>query len=97
MVIQVSGALGMQMRYAGVRSEIVVLANERLDSLEVTPVPSLTAGTTTETVVVQGIDYQRVVVITPLTAVLARIEISMVPTGGAGPTHAVVSYTSEVW
>lgn len=97
MVMQVSGALGTQMRYAGVRSEIVVLANERLDSLEVTPVASLTAGTTTDTVLVQGLEYERVVVVTSLTAVLARIEISMVPVEGVGPTHGMVSYTSEVW
>lgn len=97
MVMQVSGALGTQMRYAGVRSEIVVLANERLDSLEVTPVASLSTGTTRDTVMVQGLEYERVAVVTPLTAVLARIDVSMAPTAGRGPTHAVVSYTSEVW
>ena len=44
MVIQVSGALGTQMRYAAIRSEIVVLTNERLDSLEAAPLASIPAA-----------------------------------------------------
>lgn len=97
MVIQVSGALGTQMRYAGVRSEIAVLANERLDSLESAPLDSITAGTTRDTVTVQGLFYERLVVITSLTAVLARIDVSLFPVDSVGPSHAVTSYTSAVW
>jgi Tfp pilus assembly protein PilV len=97
MVMQVSGAMGTQMRYAGVRSEIVVIANERLDSLEVVPLASLTAGTLTDTVVVQGMAYRRSSTVTSLTAVLARVDVSMLPVGGEGPSHAVTSYTSAVW
>ena len=41
MVIQVSGALGTQMRYAGARSELSTMAGERLDSLESLPIASL--------------------------------------------------------
>lgn len=97
MVMQVSGALGTQMRFAGIRSEIVVLANERLDSLEVTPLASLVAGTARDTVVVQGLGYERTAIVTLLTPVLAKIEVSLEPVDGVGPSHEVVSYTSEPW
>lgn len=97
MVVQVSGAMGTQMRYAGVRSEIVVLANERLDSLEVVPLATLAAGTLTDTLLVQGVPYRRSSTVTSLTAVLARVDVSMVPVAGVGPSHAVTSYTSAVW
>ena len=97
MVMDVSGALGTQMRYAGARSEIVVLANERLDSLEATPLDSLSAGTTQDTLTVQGLAYQRTVTITALTAVLALIDVSLVPIDSIGPSHTVTSYTSAVW
>lgn len=97
MVMQASGALGIQMRYAGARSEIVVLANERLDSLEATPLASLSAGTIQDTLTVQGLTYERTVTITSITPVLAKIEISLVSLDGDGPSHAVTSYTSAVW
>jgi prepilin-type N-terminal cleavage/methylation domain-containing protein len=97
MVMDVSGALGTQMRYAGARSEIVVLANERLDSLEATPLDSLSAGTTQDTLTVQGLAYQRTVTITAVTAVLALIDVSLVPIDSIGPSHTVTSYTSAVW
>jgi prepilin-type N-terminal cleavage/methylation domain-containing protein len=97
MVLQVSGALGVQMRYAGVRSEIVILANERLDSLEATPLASISAGTEQDTLSVQGIDYERTVTVTSITAVLAKIDVSLIPIGGVGPSHALTSYASDVW
>jgi Tfp pilus assembly protein PilV len=98
MVIQVSGALGTRMRYAGARSEIVVLANERLDSLAAEPFASLAPGTTTSTIAAEGMTFQRSVTITSLTPLLKRIDVSIAPTsGGAGPSHAVTSYSSAAW
>jgi prepilin-type N-terminal cleavage/methylation domain-containing protein len=97
MVFQVSGALGTQMRYAGASSEIAVLAGARLDSLESLPLSSLTSGTTVDTIVAEDIEYACTVVVTSVTNVLSRIDISMTPTGGRGPSYSVTSYTSEPW
>jgi len=97
MVMQVSGALTTQMRYSGTRSEIVVLANEQLDSIESAPLDSLTAGTTTDTLTVQGWSYERLVTVTALTPVLSRVEVTITPVDGGGPSYAVTSYTSAVW
>jgi prepilin-type N-terminal cleavage/methylation domain-containing protein len=80
-----------------VSSEIVVLTNERLDSLEAAPLASISAGTVADTVSVRGLSYERLVTVTSITAVLARIDVSIAPVEGAGPSHAVTSYTSAAW
>jgi prepilin-type N-terminal cleavage/methylation domain-containing protein len=97
MVMQVGGALTTQMRYAGTRSQLVVLANERLDSIEALPFDSVDSGTEEDTVIVQGWPYRRTVTVTGLTPVLARIEVGFARLDGAGPSHAITSYTSAAW
>ena len=97
MVLQVSGALGTQMRYAGARSELVARAGARLDSLEALPLSALTPGTAVDTIVAEGMEYECTVVITSMTNALSRIEITMQPTAGVGPSHSLTSFTSEPW
>lgn len=97
MVMRVGGALTTQMRYAGARSEIVVLANEQLDSIEAMPFDSITPGTALDTVTVQGWSYVRRVVVTSVTPVLARVEVGLSRVDSLGPSHVVTSYTSAVW
>lgn len=97
MVMQVGGALSTQMRTAGARSQIVVLAHASLDSIEATPLDSLTVGTVLDTVVVQGWSFQRTMTVTSVTPILSRVDVTVAPSGGGGPSHAVTSYTSAVW
>jgi hypothetical protein len=94
MVIQVSGALGTQMRYAGLRSELVVMAGERID-LEALPFALLSTGTTVDTVTASGTAYARTVAVSAVTPVLARLDVSMAAIDGAGPAYSVTSYTSR--
>lgn len=97
MIMRVGGALTTQMRYAGVRSAIVALSNERLDSIESAPFDSIDAGTDEDTVSIQGWSYRRITTVTSLTPVLTRVEVEMIRVDSLGPTHAVTSYTSAVW
>jgi len=97
MVIQVSGALGTQMRYAGLRSELAVMASERIDSLEALPFASLAAGTTVDTVTASGVAYARTVAVSAVTPVLARLDVSMTSVDGSGPSYSATSYTSNAW
>jgi hypothetical protein len=98
MVMQVSGALTTQMRYAGARSELAVLVNERLDSIESLPFDSIEsgAGTVQDTVTVQGWSYERLLVVAMITPILAKIDITFSPVDN-GPSHSVTSYRSDVW
>ena len=97
MIMQVSGALTTQMSYAGVRSQIVALANEQVDSIESAPFDSINAGVTEDTVTVQGWEYRRMISVTVLTPVLARVEVELIRVDSMGPSHSVTSYTSAVW
>ena len=97
MVIQVSGALGTQMSFAAASSEIVVFANERLDSLEATPFDSVSTGITTDTLTVGSFTYERVTTISEITPVLYQIDITLTPQAGTAPTYTATSYTSAIW
>lgn len=98
MVVQLSGALGVRMRYAGARSELVVFANEKLDSLAAEPFTSLAPGTSLDTLVAEGTSFLSTVTVATVTPVLKRIDVSLAPMGGTdGPSHSVTSYSSAVW
>jgi prepilin-type N-terminal cleavage/methylation domain-containing protein len=97
MVIQVSGALGTQMRYAGTRSEIVVHAAQLLDSLAAEPFASIAVGTKLDTLVVQGAEYMRTLEVATVTPVLKQVEVVLEPLVSRGPSHAVTSYVSAAW
>ena len=85
MVMRAGSTLTTQMRYSGARSELVVLANAQLDSIEATPFDSLTSGSATDTLTVQGWTYERSITVTLLTPVLGRVEVDFTPVGDLGP------------
>ena len=97
MVIQVSGALGTQMRYAGTRSELVVHAAQLLDSVAAEPFASVAVGTSLDTLVVQGVEYECTLAVAAVTPVLKRVEVSLDALDTNGPSHAVTSYVSAAW
>ena len=97
MVLQLSGALGIQIRYAAAQSEIIVLANERLDSLEATPFDSISAGMDSDTTAVEGFSYQREAVISEVNPVLYLIVVTLSPLDGSAPTYSATSYMSAIW
>lgn len=98
MVIQLTEALGRQMRYSATASELVVRAEEQLDSLESLDFDSITAGTTADTLTVQGTSYDRTVTVTLYTGVLYQLDVTLAPvTSGTGPTYSATSYRAAIW
>lgn len=98
MVIQVTGTLGRQMRYSAIASELVVRAEEQLDSVGSLPFASITPGTTVSTLTIQGASYKRTVAITLYTGVLYQVNVTLAPvTAGAGPTYSTTSYRAATW
>jgi prepilin-type N-terminal cleavage/methylation domain-containing protein len=98
MVIRLTTTLERQMRYSATDSELVVRAEESLDSLDALDFDSVTAGTTTVGLTVQGTSYHRTVAITSVTGVLYRIDVTLSPvTAGAGPTYSAISYRAATW
>ncbi len=98
MVVQSSGALTTQMRYSARSSEIVVQVHARLDSLETLPFDSLTAGTWVDTMTVVGSGYRRTTTVSRVTAILAEVQVTMVPlASGGGPSYTATSYAAASW
>lgn len=96
-IMRAGSALTTQLRHAGAWSHLVVLTDERIDSIQTMPFDSIVAGTVQDTLNVQGWTYERVVTVTDVTPVLARIEVSMRRTDSGGPSHSVTSFTSSAW
>ena len=98
MVIQMSGSLSRQMEWAATASEIVVVAQARLDSLDAEPFGNLAPGTSSENVTVQGKTYTLDTTISDVTALLLQLDVSMTPgTGVFGPSYATTSYAADTW
>jgi len=97
MVLQLSAVLGIQIRYAAAQSEIIVLANERLNSLEATPFDSISTGTASDTTAVEGFAYRHEAVISEVNPVLYVIVVTLSPLGGSAPTYSATSYMSAIW
>lgn len=97
MVLQVSGSLSVQMARAAITSEIVVLAQERLDSLEAVPFDSLSVGSDSTTFTMRGQDYYLTSRISLVTAILFQLDISIGPTSGSGPSYGTTSYAADNW
>lgn len=97
MVIQISGALGTQIQYAAVSSELVVLARQPLDSLALLHGDSVDVGTDGDTLDVQGLSYVRTLQVTEYSPLLLRATVSLEPMGGVGPRYEAASYVSRPW
>lgn len=98
MVLQMSGSLSRQMEWAAAASEIVVVAQARLDSLDAEAFADLTPGTTSETVTVAGKSYTLGTTISSVTALLVQLDVSMIPASGVnGPSYATTSYSADTW
>lgn len=96
-VLQLSGTLATQMERAAVTSEIVVVAQQRLDSLETVPFASLTPGSSTTPLMVRGRSYFVRSTVTSVTAILRQIDVEVAPNGGPGPTHQLTGYSVDNW
>ncbi len=98
MVLDLTGALSRQMRYAATTSVLVVRAQEQLDSLESLDFASLTVGTRLDTLTVEGVRYGRVVAVSVVTGLLYQLDVSIAPiTMGEGPSYSTTSYAAAHW
>lgn len=97
MVMQLSGALGVQVESSAISSEIVVLAGERLDSLARTPFDSHAPGQEVDTTTVRGRRYRMTSRVSRHGPLLLRVEVDLEPVAGPGPKHSARSYLAGRW
>ena len=98
MTIQISGSLGTQLERAAVRSELVPLTRERLDSLMALDFDSLTVGTVADTVTVRRRRYERSWTVSAYHPLLYEISISLTPlVAGTGPSYSADAFRAGDW
>ncbi|MCH7563915.1 MAG: prepilin-type N-terminal cleavage/methylation domain-containing protein [Gemmatimonadetes bacterium] len=96
-VVQITGVLSTLLERAGLRSEIVVVGQARLDSLELIPYTSLTLGSTVDTLQLRGKDFVCTTTITQPSVLLRQIDFSVVPGTPPGPSFLGSTYVQLAW
>jgi len=97
MVLSLTGALSKQLTSAGLRSKVAVTVQNRLDSLQLVPYDSLTVGTLSDMVMLQGrtfIRTQRVLQTTPL---VREAEVTVEAADGSGPRLTSSAFVIRSW
>ncbi len=96
-VVRLTGTLSALLERAGLRSEIVVVGQARLDSLELIPYASLTLGATVDTLQLRGTEFVCTTTITQPSVLLRQIDFSLVPGTPPGPSFSGSTYVKLDW
>ena len=96
-VVRLAGTLSVQMERAALRSELAVVGQERLDSLELVDYAALTVGTTTSSSSIRGETYDWSVTVSDSTAVILHVEVSGTPSSGSGPSFSGATFVDRSW
>lgn len=97
MILGLTGVLNTQMDYASLRGQVATTVQNRLDSLQVVPYDSLSVGTTTDAIVLNGKSYNRTHRILQVSAMVKEMEVTVAPADGTGPSLTASGFVSRVW
>jgi len=95
--LQLSDGLGERLYRAGLRTRVVETAHEQIDSLRAAGYATLAVGASSSNVTLANRSYRIDRDISQYSPLLKRIAVSVVPTGGAGPTHSTFSFLATEW
>ena len=96
-VINLTGTLSVSMERAALRSELAVVGQERLDSLELVDYTSLTVGTTTSSASIRGETYTWKVIVADSTALVRHVAVTGTPSSGSGPSFSGSAFVDRTW
>ncbi len=96
-VAQMTGVLSVLLERAGVRSEIIVIGQARLDSLELIPYASLTLGVAVDTLQLRGTEFVCTTTITQPSLLLRQIDFSLIPGTPPGPSFSGSTFVRLDW
>ena len=97
MVITMSGTLSLRMERSALRSELALIGQERLDSLELVDFDNLAVGTTQSSSPIRGQAYTWSVTVSDSSAVLLHVDVSGTPQSGSGPRFNGATFVARVW
>ncbi len=97
MVMSLTGTLSLRMETAAIRSEISVMGQERLDSLEVIDHDALPVGFTWAVTEVRGSAYYWVITVADSTALARHAKVWLLPSSGSGPSFTGATFVTKSW
>lgn len=97
MTLSMTDTLAEQLNRAAVRSELVARARTAMDSLEAEGYASLAPASRVGSVTVRGREFRESLEVQPYGPLLLEISVSLEPSSGRGPRHALTSYLSGPW
>ncbi len=97
MVLGLTDVLTQQLSMAGLRSKVSVAVQERLDSLRLVPYDSLTVGTLSDTVMLQGKTFNRTERILQTTPMVREAEVTVEAADGSGPAITSSAFILRAW
>ena len=96
-VVLVTDTLSVQMERAALRSELALVGQERLDSLELVDYVDLTVGTTTSSASIRGETYTWKVIVNDSTALIRHVAVTGIPSSGSGPSFSGSAFVDRSW
>ena len=96
-VMNLTGTLSIQMQRAALRSELAVVGQERLDSLELVDYTNLTLGTTTSSMSIRGETFTWSLTVSDSTALFRHLKLTGSPADGLGPSFSGATFVVRSW
>ena len=96
-VMNLTGTLSVTMERAALRSELAVVGQERLDSLELVDYTNLSVGTTTSSAASRGETYPWNVIVSDSTALVRHGAVTGTPSSGSGPSFGGSAFVYRSW
>jgi hypothetical protein len=97
MVLNITSALSRRTEWSAIASTLNVMGQQRLDSVFVLTYSTVTAATTTDSVTVRGVRYQRQLAITQSTPLVKKVELTLTAVSGSYPSFDGITYLRDTW
>jgi hypothetical protein len=97
MVMQLTGTLSLRMETAAVRSELGVMGQERLDSLETLDYDAMPVATNFSITTVRGSSYYWLIMVRDSTALARHAKVWLLPATGSGPSFTGGTFVTKSW
>ncbi len=97
MLLQITTSLSERLEYAALNSLITAEGQERLDSLGAFTYASLSIGTDVDTLSVRGVSYLRTQDVSQFTPLVRKVDVTLAPLAGTGPTFDAGTFVSDAW
>jgi hypothetical protein len=97
MMLSLTGVLSTQMERAGLRSQVSLALQNRLDSLQQVPYDSLLVGTVSDTLHLHGRVFDRSHRVLQASPLVKEVEVTLEAQDGGGPSLTASTFVSLRW